>query len=277
MERHYCVHCKEHWDGDNHCPRCGTAEVNYAPLVITAMIAVLFFIVILSFFGIKLILLNLMPEEHSYEAVYQIETEDVHNNLEAQTRPAPTEQPVPNGCLGDGLYEVGKDIPAGEYVVMSDRTLPSMDIAPTFHLSVFNDDALQDDNRAVGGWVNYSAIIRVEEGQFVELLHAVMYHADQPSRLDPFTDGGMFCAGRDMPAGTYTVISTHDQYSGYCVIGTDPNVVQEQHNPVYNIPFGETEQITLQEGEYIKMEFCHLVNTSESGGSFISYGEEPSE
>ncbi len=273
MAKHYCRHCREEWNEGDRCPKCGMPEENYAFFIISIVLGVLLFLAVLLFMANELFFPALVRklEANLFEQDYEssAEPEETQQHLEAQTRPAPTEPPVQEVWI-DGLYAVGADIPAGEYVVMPDGALES-EIGASFHISVFNDSSLDDNDRAFGGWVQNNAILRVEEGQFVELLHAVMYSADEESRLDPFSEPGIFCVGRDIPAGTYSVRSCHEQYSASCMVGTDPMTVLEQIHPDLHIPLGETETITLQEGEYLKMEFCHLLST---GGAFISYGDE---
>ncbi len=272
MAKHYCRHCRESWDHGTHCPKCGTAEENYALLVISIVFGVLLFLSVMLILVCELILPDLVEKYNSQTSASVDESrapEETRQHLEAQTRPAQTEPTVPAGTLPAGLYEVGADIPAGEYVLVPDGTQVSV-IGETFHLSIFNDDTLDDNDRAFGGWVDYNLIIRVEEGQFVELMHAFMYSADEPSRLAPFEKPGMFCVGRDLPAGTYLLVSTNEGYSGMCVYGTDFQSVQQEWLGAIFFEKGETQYVTLSDGDYVRTEFCRLAPT---GGAFVSYGE----
>lgn len=272
MAKHYCRHCREPWDHGTHCPKCGTAEENYALLVISIVFGVLLFLSVMLILVCELILPDLVEKYNSQTSASVYESrapEETRQHLEAQTRPAQTEPTVPAGQWYAGLYEVGADIPAGEYVIMSDGELVS-EIGESFHVSIFNDDTLDDNDRAFGGWVENNMIIRAEDGQFIELLHAVMYSADEPSRLAPFEKPGMFCVGRDLPAGTYLLVSTNDQYGGMCVYGTDLQSVQQEWRDAVFLREGEEQYVTLSDGDYVRTEFCRLAPT---GGAFVSNGE----
>lgn len=259
MGKYICKQCNATWDEGVQCPNCGAMEENRA-LVITA--AVFGGILLLaSVCGILGNFLPSLPEAEPQPVESCAETyPEFQTELPVQTIP---EEPTEEGILESGLYEVGVDIPAGEYALYSDGTImpEPEELPPFFHVSVYNSSALDDDDRAFGGWVSSSLIIRVHEGQFVEVTDGLMYNADAgiPSRLNPFVSDGMFCAGRDMPAGTYTITGTSDQYAGSATYGADFEFVQKGiFNAQLHLYAGETKTITLQEGDYLRMEFCKL-------------------
>ncbi len=166
-------------------------------------------------------------------------------------------QEIPEGCFGDGTYEVGVDIPAGEYVIDSDGTDFLTEI-PKFHLTLYSDASCTEESLLRQERGEYNTILRLEDGQVLVIEHAYLYESSGESRLVPYEIGGFFHVGRDIPPGTHTIISDNINRDGVCCIYSDLYRNEEHLLLETTIERGGSTEITLEENSYIWMQYCHL-------------------
>ncbi len=166
-------------------------------------------------------------------------------------RPEEKTANLPDGCYGEDTYEVGADIPAGEYVICSDGSRDH----DSFYFAVYAD--AQMEQKIAGGWIEWNTIMRLEEGQFISMQAAYFYESSRKSLLKPFQSSGFFLVGRDLKAGTYTIANDTEQLAVYRVF-SDPDQKEEHMLLQGPLQGGENTEITLHDGEYLMMRFCHL-------------------
>lgn len=154
------------------------------------------------------------------------------------TPPAPAVKTYPAG-----MYKVGTDIPAGEYVLVADSTAYfqiAKDSTGTMDSVLANDNF---DNRS---------IITVKAGQYLTMNDCTAYAFNDAPKVTPGNDGylpeGMYKVGVDIPAGEYKV-STDDQ--GYVEVSSDST--HDMGQIISNDNFQGTKYITIKAGEYIKL------------------------
>ncbi len=162
------------------------------------------------------------------------------------------------GIYVDKNYEVGKDIPEGEYIICSDGLTPYKD----FYMGIYTSDSYSDASQISGNWYNGNIIAVLEKGQFIEVSHGTIYDREKSGiTLDPFSDSGMFHIGVDIPAGDYTIISDEEctaSYKIYSSLNTVAPVVKESGY----LDGEEAISIKLEDGEYIQTKFCHIKKNS---------------
>lgn len=271
-----CIYCGTKWKEGEVCPNCGrpadNQERNPAQdgggesnsmwivfaliggfLLLLAVVACVTMIIVFNFRNI-----NQLPDDlqHGYEShaegYSRVETtpadpeEDREGNLAFQRE---------KGIFVSGFYEVGKDVPAGEYAAASNGNTPTND----FYLGVYTSASQSEESELMGGWYQGCKLLILEEGQYIDLVHANLYDMlkhENPS--DPFRSSGMYKVGRDLEAGAYTVENISDQYTGHYTIYSSINCIAPITRDGGMVSSGETAQVTLQEGDYIEMKFCCL-------------------
>ena len=166
--------------------------------------------------------------------------------------PEPTEAPTPEPELtsdpeavyGPGMYLVGKDIPAGEYFVVSNTgTLDGY-----FEIT---EDATGDlDAIITNGTVGLSGYVTVESGQYLKISDASFALAESVPPID--WEGqyynGMYKVGKDIAPGTYKVSCLS---SGYYEVARDSRHLLD--SIVANDNFEGSVYVTLYEGQYITL------------------------
>lgn len=165
-----------------------------------------------------------------------------------------------NGVFSSGTYLVGEEIPAGEYAVISE----SGEADHLFYAGVYADQ--EKEQEISGEWHEYSAIVQLEEGTYFSFSWANCYDMTKNTiPNDPTKHPGMFCVGRDIEPGTYTICpyekENHDLYPTYAVytsLGSVAPVIAESGS-LYD-PSDSTlldaVTLTLEEGQYLKLSQC---------------------
>ncbi len=159
------------------------------------------------------------------------------------------------GIYTGDIFSVGDDIPAGEYLVISDGKA-----GDSFYCGVYSDKSASDSSKIYGDWNQNCTYVVLEEGQYIKASWAVIYDLlKNDIRLDPFSNGGMYKTGRDIEAGTYTIVSDDSGNSGSYSVYYSINSVAPAAKSSGHISSADDEKtITLSDGEYIKMRYCHL-------------------
>lgn len=283
---HTCRKCGTQWNEGSTCPQCGlnageafaadytqyTQQQAPRPAETqTASSPAPIWLVLLIVGGMLLVMLAAL-------IVYLVSSQDVFRLNEEPPYPQATEY-IPQedaeansydtaqdledkmayqrekGIFTQGFYEVGKDVPPGEYVVLCGNG-PA---APDFHVGVYTSASQSEESTLFSGWYETSKYVILEEGQYIDLSHASLYDtAKNEIPLDPFSSGGMYKVGADLDAGSYTVVNNSDQYTANYAIYSSINAIAPVSRTSGIVDVGETAEITLQEGEYIEMKFCCL-------------------
>ena len=151
---------------------------------------------------------------------------------------APTITKTEKGAYPEGRYKVGVQIPAGEYVVKGD------------YVSLTSYMGLSEQDSAAGYCSSVrSAIIKVNDGQYLEAYGSDLYPLEATADLKP-ADGiykeGTYKVGIHMPPGTYCLktIAT----SAYAQIFNDAYMLGREDELALAEP--ET-TFTVEEGQYV--------------------------
>ncbi len=171
-------------------------------------------------------------------------------------------QKIPEGCFGDGTYEIGVDLPAGEYVITAEM-MDSDEETPRGYLAVYTDASLSEETKLRRSWLEDNTIMVLEDGQFIILRYAYLYESSGESRLDPFANSGLFKIGRDIKAGTYTIVCENSTEQAEYSVFTSLSQSEETLRSEGTLESGSTAQISLEEGDYLLLRFCHLKKNSD--------------
>ena len=150
---------------------------------------------------------------------------------------------------GEGMYRVGKDIPAGEYYVENNSEYSG-------YYAVTSDangnHILENDN------FKTHTFITLEDGQYIELTRAKMTSAKN-TPIFQFDNGviteGMYRVGKDIPAGNYQAIATTSD-SGYYALLNNSTV---NRDIISNASFSTSRYVTLSNNQYLEITRAKLV------------------
>lgn len=150
--------------------------------------------------------------------------------------------------FSNGMFKVGVDISAGEYVLVADKDAVG-------YFEVASDSTYSPTVTITNDLFINNSIVTVTDGQFLLLERCTAYKIDKSPTLD--TGGeGMFKVGKDIPAGTYKILPGKDQ-EGYYSIKRDSlhlhdSLISEE------LFTGEVE-ITVENGQYLTLLRSHIV------------------
>ncbi|HYF75008.1 MAG TPA: hypothetical protein VD757_00360, partial [Candidatus Nitrosocosmicus sp.] len=167
--------------------------------------------------------------------------------------PTPTkesEKKEPDIWIKEGMYKVGNDVAAGEYLIASNGSMAYFQV--TSDSSGTLESIITNDNF---GTFRY---IKVKDGQYIEMKNAEMVPIEKAPVLQP-VDGkyipGMYKVGRDIEPGEYKVIPDGNGMS-YVEVSSDCK--GEFMDIVSNDNFDSEQYVTIKEGQYIKMNGCYI-------------------
>ena len=166
----------------------------------------------------------------------------------------------------DGEYEVGKDIPAGEYIIAaSEDEIEFYDelkkqgeyYEPEIHVIV--KDGRKD---IIRNWYQNHTYVKLKDGQRIEISHADMFSADDSGRkFDPFETSGTFIVGRDVEPGTYELVPiSGEHYDSYIVFDNIDDMMAHENDYEMEHPTMSDEDfsLTLKEGQVLILTDCKL-------------------
>ena len=149
----------------------------------------------------------------------------------------------------EGQYRVGRDMIAGEYVLLS-----TSDYSGYFCVS---SDAL-GKNIICNDLFEVNSILTVRTGEYVELSRCIAVLAsDFYTKYTIRTDntGVMLRVGYDIQPGTYRLRAAAGQTGYYCIYN------DSRHDDIVdNDLFSGSSYITLRYGQYIILNRCYISN-----------------
>lgn len=163
----------------------------------------------------------------------------VENNDDATSVPTADMQ-----SWKEGMYKVGADIPAGEYVLIS---------SGGGYFEICTDSSGSFDSIVANGNFDTNSIITVSDGMYLEFTRADAYAIDSSPELDTSKEG-MFKIGKHIPAGEYKI---HSDDSGYVQVSSDSS--QTFESIVSNDNFAGDSYITLSDGQYLTLSRACIV------------------
>lgn len=279
-----CRQCATTWENGDYCPVCGMQHdilsaysypelpqpqttqkkpISAGTILIAILVSITAFLMLLLYTGFKESQKRKQPSNNNHDTKSSAIASD-YDSAEAQKNVLAMQQE--KGIFPSGTYAVGKEIPAGEYVIVYSGS----DGYGDFPISIYADASCTEESELYFTWAQNSHIVPLEEGQYIKFSHSTLYDPTKNTLpLDPFSQSGMYQVGNTIAPGTYTLVPSHDQYGGEYQIFSSINCIAPIVRESNYISYNSTTEITLQEGEYLKMTFCHLdpKNNTDSGES----------
>jgi hypothetical protein len=265
---HECRYCGAKWQNGDVCPYCRQPDIedkvqptvptvtssynkskrgNAAAIAIICG-AIVVFVISLPVFKIVHSFSNSTSSlnEYSYSSSSSSSKKDFSDeSLKYQQE---------KGIYSGGIYKIGRDIPAGEYLLVYDKASPYGD----FYFEICSDEDMSDSGKIYGDWQKVCAYVILDEGTYIKASNYTVYDISKNDiTLSPFENSGMYKVGRDIEPGTYFLESNNEytaQYSIYTSINSISNITRCSGF----VEDDGTTEVTLKDGEYIKMTFCHL-------------------
>ena len=149
-----------------------------------------------------------------------------------------------------GMYKVGMDIEAGEYIIFSNEGNSGY-----FCLSRDSnaDDIITNDN------FEYNSILTINDGEYLELSRCYAVPFDDVQDLDTIGHDGMFKVGVHIPAGEYKLSVSAGESSGYCCVYNN----SRRENIEYNNNFDKNQYVTVKNGQYLLINRCEITDQPE--------------
>jgi hypothetical protein len=162
--------------------------------------------------------------------------------------PAPKEKDI---WTKAGMYKVGKDILAGEYLLMADSSVPA-------YFQVSKDSTGSLNSIITNDNFEGSRYITLVNDQYFELRNAKFATIDKAPIQAP-KDGvygpGMYKIGRDIEPGEYKV-KPQAGAMAYFEVAKDSKGSLD--SIVTNDNFDTEKYVTIKENQYIKLNSCQL-------------------
>ncbi|MDE7120836.1 MAG: hypothetical protein K2O42_01585, partial [Oscillospiraceae bacterium] len=209
----------------------------------------------------------------STESSYKIQSGNIFSDLPAYP---------------SGDYIIGKDIPAGFYLLIADTyNYDNQDSGEyedygDFYFEIYQDAKISNSSKLRSDWVQNSHYLELENGQHLHFSHAELYHVPENQKLlpDAFSKSGMYQVGRDLAPGNYEILANLEYGGGYAIYDSaKPGAVPVMESGYLDI--GKSEIIQLAEGQFLEMSFCkinqklpeseNLKETSESSENNLNY------
>jgi flagellar motor protein MotB len=145
-----------------------------------------------------------------------------------------------------GMYKIGKDLPAGEYVLIGSGYMQvSKDSTGELESIIANDNIV---NRSY---------IKVKDGQYLTIKGMEGYKVADAPKVEinnNILPEGMYKAGIDIKPGEYKVKSDGDGY-----VEVSKNSTHDLNAIVSNDNFEGEKYITVKAGQYIKLNRAELI------------------
>jgi fibronectin type 3 domain-containing protein len=158
---------------------------------------------------------------------------------------APLQKINTDGSFLPGQYKVGRDIPAGTYVINYQAT-------NDFGYFDIESNSLNDYSGYVGSdWYSGRIYVTLTAGQYFTFDLGLGYIPGKYPLLDksqPYLYDGMYLVGTDIPAGTYS-IEPEDAYGGYYEIYTDATFADASY--VDGGDVSAPTSVTVTNGQYL--------------------------
>lgn len=152
--------------------------------------------------------------------------------------------------INAGMYKVGKDITAGEYIIYSSGNAIA-------YYQVAKDSTGTHESIITNDNFTGTRYVTVSDGQYLEFRSSNMLPLSKAPVQQPVNGNyvsGMYKVGRDIKAGEYKVAA--DGAQAYYEVRKDSKGGIE--GIVTNDNFQGEKYITVKNGQYIKLVDCHL-------------------
>ena len=148
-----------------------------------------------------------------------------------------------DGEYKTGMYKVGMDMPAGEYILFASGGKGYFCVSSDSNAK----DILFNDN------FEYNSIITVLEGEYLDLSRCYAVPISENPDVDT-TGTGMFKVGLHIPAGEYK-LNSGNQKGYYCIYSDS-----RQDDIIANDNFEGQSYVTVNNGQYLELARCYFVD-----------------
>ncbi|QAT49278.1 hypothetical protein EQM14_05505 [Caproiciproducens sp. NJN-50] len=152
----------------------------------------------------------------------------------------------------EGMYKVGSDIPAGEYVMISNSK--SIDFG---YFQVAKDSSGTLDSIVANDNFENRSIITVSDGEYITVQYADIYAINDAPAISQTAgkiSSGMYKVGKDLKAGEYKVHATDS--SAYVEVSSDSSHLLT--SIISNDNFSGDKYISVENGQYIKIQNAEI-------------------
>lgn len=140
----------------------------------------------------------------------------------------------------EGQHKVGSDIPAGEYVIVSDWGSGYFCVSSDANGS----DIIANDN------FTYNSIISVNDGEYLQLKRCYAVPISEATSI-PIDKANMFLIGTHLPAGEYCLEAEENGY--YCIYADN-----RHKDIIANDNFEGKSYVTVSDGQYLLLSRCNI-------------------
>lgn len=150
-----------------------------------------------------------------------------------------------------GMYKIGVDMPAGEYVLNpSGKSGAYVEISSDSS----GNSIIDNDN------FDLFCYVSVKDGEYLTLQGCSAYEESGVKNLVDFNGGlalmGTYKVGKDLPAGEYKVKLLKGSTSGYYEVNAAP--IGSASEIINNGIIEGDAYVTLEDGQYIKLQDCFI-------------------
>lgn len=169
--------------------------------------------------------------------------------ISTETTEAKTEAETEIKYYQEGVYKVGKDLPAGEYLLISHE-----DQYIGGYMCISSDSNQKDI--IINELFKTFHYITVEVGQYLELTRCgAVSVEDESLNLKSYNDlgAGMYKVGADIPAGEYRLTADKDATIAYsCIYDSSAASRKIISNDIIN----NNAYVTVKDGQYLLLQAC---------------------
>lgn len=154
-----------------------------------------------------------------------------------------------NDIYKESTYKIGNDMPAGEYVLISDDS----DIK---YFQISNDSTGISNSIIANGVFQTNTIVTVDNGQYFKFSGCYAVPITEAPDLDT-TKEGMFKVGTHLDPGEYQLWASSDADVAYYAVHEDSTHKSESIK-TNGIIEGRT-YVTVEKGEYLELTGCYIM------------------
>lgn len=156
-------------------------------------------------------------------------------------------------AYGEGMYKVGSDLPAGEYVL-----LPASEFSAYYEVNSTSSGNLEDiiDNDNFDG----RRYLTVADGQYLTIQRCSMVPLNKAPAVDTSSGvvpEGMYRVGIDIPAGEYKLHNNSD-FDGYYEVRSSSIAEEGFDSIITNDNFSGDVYVTVENGQYLVVNRAEL-------------------